>query len=80
MIERRFGALALAEVNIHDGIDIIIKTNRAKENARLKIYSTFEEVRKRNNEIVRLFYTDQMMKLKSLENKIVQIQENIASA
>lgn len=54
---------------------------RAVEDDRTKIDKTFDEIKKRNNEIVRrLLYTDQMLKLKSLEGKITQIQENIASA
>lgn len=67
-------------INTHfnESIEIIKK---AIENDRDKIDKTFEEVKRRNNEIVRrLLYTDQMLKLKSLENKITQIQENIASA
>lgn len=41
----------------------------------------FDELSKQNNEIIRKsLYLDQMIKLRYLENKINQIQDNIASA
>lgn len=53
----------------------------AVESDRKEIETSFVEIKKSNNEFIkRLFYLDQLAKLKTLDHKIDQIQDNIVSA
>lgn len=64
--------------HLNESIEIIRK---AINNDRINIERSLKDIKTRHNEIARrLLYADQMLKLKSLENKITLIQDNIASA
>lgn len=64
--------------NFNETINILKK---AIEDDRTKVLHAFNESRLTNNRIVKqMLFTDQMLKLKYLENKIEQLQDNIASA
>ncbi|XP_073820678.1 uncharacterized protein, partial [Musca autumnalis] len=90
-----FDHLAIIDQNTHNTIknvnkQIIINDslNRslehlkiAVENDRKEIESSFKELKEINNNFLnKLFYLDQLSKLKTLEHKIDQIQDNIVSA
>lgn len=87
--------LSITDENSHNSIDtlnrqIIINNSFNKslahlkdavENDRKEIETSFAEIKKSNNEFIkRFFYLDQLAKLKTLEHKIDQIQDNIVSA
>lgn len=70
------------QVIINDSFNkSLINLKDSLEQDRASIKSAFQQIRKSNNEIVRrLLYLDQLSKLNIIENKIEQIQDNIASA
>lgn len=67
-------------INTHFNETINI-LKKAVEDDRAKIITAFNELKNTNNEIVKhSIYLDQMVKLRYLENRVSQIQDNIVSA
>lgn len=61
--------------------DTFTKLKEAIEDDRHKIQETFKEIKEKNNRMAKeLFYLDQLSKLKNLEHKIEQIQDNIVAS
>lgn len=87
--------LYVTDQNLHTSIDalnkqIVINNSLNKslnylrtaiENDRKEINTSFLKIKNANNEIVKeIIYLDQLTKLKTLEHKIDQLQDNIVSA
>lgn len=70
------------QISINDSLNKSLEhLKTAVDNDRKEIEPSFNELKELNNNFLnKLFYLDQLSKLKTIEHKIDQIQDNIVSA